>query len=178
MGKRRIATNDLQVRINKRVYDKNNLIEPTPFNVKDNLTHINMFRIVDASDDAVEYLDGYSYNRDKYFTASMDYDYAIRNLSKKAFILFEYIKNNIDYGSNYIVLNTDTIGEIIDEKHKANIYARIKELIDNNLIARSHSATNKNTYVINHNLFFIGSYNKFVNDYNHIYTKTESIENK
>lgn len=178
MGKRKIAINDLQIRINKRIYDKNNLIEPTPFSVKGNLTHVNMFRIVDAIEDTVEYLDEYSYNRDKYFIASMDYDYAIRNLSKKAFILFEYIKNNIAYGSNYIILDIDTIGEIIDEKHKANIYTRIKELIDNNLIARSRNATNKNTYVINHNLFFIGSYNKFINDYNKVYTKTESIKNK
>ena len=54
----------------------------------------------------------------------------------------------------------------------------IKELINNNIIAKSPNAENKFTYTINHNLFFKGSYSRFINKYISVYgDKCDNREN-
>lgn len=168
MARRIIENKNIAIRKNK--IDEDILIESTIFSINNNLENVEM-QYIDAADESIKYVPAKIYNRGKYFTASNDYDEIIHNLSKKAFILFKYIKNNILFNSNYIVLTSDKVGQIIDEKYKTNIYKYIKELIDANIIAKSPNAENKFTYTINHNLFFMGSYSRFINKYISVYGK-------
>ncbi len=166
MARRTIENYNIAVK--KNTIDNDILIESTVFKINRTMTNVEM-QYIDAADEAVKYIPAKVYDRHSYFTASDDYDEIIHGLSKKAFMLFRYIKQNIIINSNYIILTHDLVGEIINEPHKSNIYKYIKELIDKKIIAKSPNAVNQFTYTINHNLFFKGSYSRFINKYINVY---------
>lgn len=100
----------------------------------------------------------------------------LKGLSKKAYIFFKHIVDNIPINNNYIILTTENIKNIINEKYDCNIYTILHELINKNIIAKSDDFDNKNKYVICHNLFFKGNYNQFIYKYNKIYGEFNDIE--
>lgn len=118
-----------------------------------------------------------SYDRPAYFSFTNEALSIVNTLSRKAFILFQYIINNIPLNHNYIVLSTDEIKNIINEKHNCNAYTILHELLNKNLIAKSDDVDSKNKYVICHNLFFKGNYNQFIYKYNKIYGESDDTEN-
>lgn len=174
---RKVKT-DNTIRINTAKYDKWLLIEHTDFEINNKFKKAIMFTIADAADDEVEYIERDIYSRSNYFTATDDYDDIIHNLSKKGYILFKHIKSILRPNSNYVVLNTEDVKSVINDKYNQNASKYIQELINANLIAKCKNARQKNTYTINHNLFFKGSYNKFIHTYNKIYNDNDNKLNE
>lgn len=166
--------------LKKELIDKDVFIEETPFAVPAKLITVSAMRLmIDDYENLISEISEVKvYDRNKYVTISdsnnLDYDEIIRSLSLRAYKVFKYIKQHLKFNSNYIILSTDDILNIINDKYKSNAYAVIKELIDKKIIARNKTAINKNTIVINHNLMFRGSYNRFVHKYNKIYDNSNN----
>lgn len=117
-----------------------------------------------------------SYNWPNYISLSIGMLDILKGLSKKAYIFFKHIVDNIPINNNYIILTTENIKNIINEKYDCNVYTILHELINKNIIAKSDDFDNKNKYVICHNLFFKGNYNQFIYKYNKIYGEFNDIE--
>ena len=98
-------------------------------------------------------------------------------LSKGAQLLliemFETVKD-----SNKFVTNTDKIKEIIHTKRSDEVYKVIKELKDADFLYKGGKENKDTVYVINHNLWFRGNYNKFMNKLLIIYTDVIPDSNK
>lgn len=112
-----------------------------------------------------------SYNRKPFISISNDFIITLCSLHTKAIKLFKYIIDNIEYGSNHIELDTDTILKVIEGKYQPEASKAINELISKNIVAKSKEY--KNCYVINHNEFFKGNYNNFMFKYNKLFNSKD-----
>lgn len=118
-----------------------------------------------------------SFKRKPYVSASLDLFDIVRNLPKKAYILFKYIINNINYDSNKIVLTTKDIAFIIEDDTQPVISKAINDLIRAKLIEKVNDPMNKNTYAINHNEIFKGNFTDFIYKYRKIYGEYDENRN-
>lgn len=125
----------------------------------------------------IKNVDCIGFSRDPYLTSANELFDVVRKLSKRAYSIFKYIIDNIDFNHNYIVLTTKDIGEIINSTNKCTISNYLNELIKANLIAKANSCLVNDAYTINHNLFFKGSYNNFIYKYNKIYGECDDRKN-
>lgn len=64
--------------------------------------------------------------------------------------------------NNKFITNTDKIKEIINTKRNDEVYKTIKELKDTDFIYKGGKENKNTVYIINHNLWFHGDYNKFI----------------
>lgn len=110
-----------------------------------------------------------SFKRKQYISASLDLFDVVRNLTKKGYLLFKYILDNIDYDSNRIDLPTKLIGEIIGSdicQIKSNA---LRELINNKLIEKVDTTISKHMYAINIQEYFKGNFTDFIYRYRQKY---------
>lgn len=109
------------------------------------------------------------YKRKPYVTASIDLFDIVRDLTKKGYLLFKYIIDNINYDSNRIDLDSDTIGRVINSNVKQVKSNALHELINKHLIEKVDTTINKHIYAINIQEVFKGNFTDFIYKYNNKY---------
>lgn len=163
-------------------YDKDCLIRATTFPINNKIVQVDSDILdYDPTDGAEEVKISSSrfitYDKKRFATIDVDIFEKIHDLSPKAFKLFKYIISNIPRNSNNIVLNTNIILLAIGAKYQSEASNALTELIKSKIVAKSTDVECKQTYTINHNLYFRGNYNRFIFNYNKIYGESDDTKN-
>ncbi|AXH74484.1 MAG: hypothetical protein KNU04_gp05 [crAssphage sp. isolate ctbg_1] len=163
-------------------YDKDFFIRATKFPIKSKIVKVEGSVLdYDPSDgmDVVKMTSSnfMTYDKRDFVSVNRTLFKYINKLSPKGFALFEYIIDNIPRHANHIKLNTDIILSVIKSKHQPDASKALNELINIGIIGKSTDIECKQTYTINHNLYFNGNYNRFIFNYNKIYGKSNDIKN-
>lgn len=142
-------------------------LQKAPFTINDKMHDSYVSTInehpYNSDDIVVRKVASKSYNRTPYFICSMDMILVINKMYRKTCLLLNYIINNIKYNENFITLTNKDILDIIGGKFPNEASKATRELVQAGIIAKSK--TKKNTYIINHNYIFKGSYNNFIHQY-------------
>lgn len=117
------------------------------------------------------------YVRVPYITLAIDALPLVNKLSVKAFKLFYYIVNKIIAGTNAIELTKTTVADVIDNNNDQVVSITLGELVKIRFIAKSPLCPNRRVFTINHNLFFKGDYNRFIDKYLILFGDEEECEN-
>lgn len=173
-----------QIIVKKATIEPDLFIEPTTYKVSSKVKQYSMESLIIGPEGNLvsEITSAYMYDRGHYITISneenLDYDEIVRELSVRAYKVFKYIKKTLMYGSNYIILDTNTVLNIINDKYPSNASSVLRELIKADIIRKCKDSEQRRTYVINHHLFFKGSFNRFVHKYLKVYGEVEDDRRK
>lgn len=118
------------------------------------------------------------FKRKEYVSASIDLFDVVRKLTKKGYLLFKYILDNIDYDSNRIDLPTEVIGTVIDSDNCQIKSNALRELINKNLIEKVDTTISKHIYAINIQEFFKGNFTDFIYKYKQKYNSNGEFGNR
>lgn len=180
---RRGINNFTEEEIKARIkYDGDFYIGKTTFKVVYSMSDYDaMLCVEDPQDSGKVILNGVrakGYRRKAYLTTSNDLFDIIRRLSKKAYILFKYIIDEVTPNSNKIKISTKDIAQIINSNDQPVISKTLNELIKAGLIHKAIDGDYKDVYIINHNEFYKGSYNNFIYKYGRLYRDTKKKDIK
>lgn len=157
--------------------DKDFLIAKTTFKIDYTMSENDIYVI---AKDGVDYdsicrksIPAMNYRRRPFITTGIELFDAIIGLPKKSLILLGYIIKELKNGGNKIILEPKKVSEVIDEKYYTNTNKYINKLVEAKLIDKAPDSLERHLYVINHNTFFKGSFNKFIDSYNRIYGESE-----
>ena len=138
------------------------LIVQTIFIVDDSITKSNL---LDTNAAKIEILKSVHKYRDRFTIMSQRLLNLKLNLNHNVNYLIDYIALNLNFCSNKIILNKESV--VNNTKINPDTYYKcIDVLVELDVIART---TKRNVYVINHNMLFKGSYDKFITNYVSIY---------
>lgn len=146
-----------------------------PINANDYSTEINL-RVMEGNEIKNRNFKCKRYTRKPYYAFTLTALEKYGNLSKKGKILFKFIIENLVPGANAFELKAESIRLVIDEKHISNTYKVIHELVKANLIAKAPNSKIRSMYTINHNEYFKGNYEQFVNNYFHLFGEPKEEE--
>lgn len=122
-------------------------------------------------------IESVTFKRKSYISASLDLFDIIRGLTKKGYLLFKYVLDNIEYDSNRIDLTSEIIGKAIGNDNTQIKSNALRELINNNLIEKVDTTLSKHTYAINVQEFFKGNFTDFIYRYRNKYGKCNNRKN-
>lgn len=100
-----------------------------------------------------------------FVTLTIDAIEKMNKLTPTARIILTHIIKKLNINSNYIILDTDELKNILNTKFDSFISKYKKELVDAGFIDRA-PGEKVGVYVINHNMFFKGARNEFITKYN------------
>lgn len=122
-------------------------------------------------------IESITFKRKDYVSASIDLFDIIRSLTKKGYLLFKYILDNIEYDSNRIDLTSEIIGKAISNDNTQIKSNALRELINNNLIEKVDTTLSKHIYAINVQEFFKGNFTDFIYRYRNKYGERNNRKN-
>lgn len=108
---------------------------------------------------------------DKFIRKSKGFGRMLVKIGFNASELINYIEDDLVYNSNVVKIDKEQAMDYLDCS-LATIKRAIKALCDNDVLSKT---TIKDEYVINHNFFFYGSIDDFVNIYNTLYKNKTTI---
>ena len=165
-------------RFNKEHGDDNFLIVKTNFKTDNKMERGTSKRFVFDFAEGIHNIkpvtvDTIYFKRKPYVFASNDLFDVVRSLTKRGYLLFKYIIDNIDYDSNRIDLDSYVISEAIGSDDAQIRSNALRELINKNIIEKVDTSLSKHIYAINIQEVFKGNFNDWLFKYREKYGESE-----
>lgn len=147
------------------------LIEESLYFENSNLT-VGVNNVIDETDNGVTVI---RENRSKHFHRSNfvvtanDFIKSLICLSKGSQKICIFVLDNLEPNCNYIRLTMNKLLSITEYTSEKKVYNALRELSNNKIMYKSKTSIYKDTFVINHNYIYKGSYDLFVYKYRQQY---------